>query len=469
MDGGKSLTDTIAARNGGDPRLGALRAAAVAMTRGQFRVEVPLHGDDEVAQLGVALRDLGQILEQRFQEMQMLSGVTGQINAGLLLDEVLNSVYESFRPLIPYDRIGFSLLDDDGHRARSYWARAEYHPLYLSRGYSAPLSSSSLRFVLESRCPRILNDLDGYLANHPDSESTALMVREGIRSSLTCPLVAMGKAIGFMFFSSRRAGTYEEAHVELFSEIAGQLALIVEKGRLYQRLVELNRVKDQFLGMAAHDLRSPISSIVGYLQVYREGLLGESAEARARVLDTVDRTCHSMLALIDDLLTVTAIESGRLELQPVRVPAAALLKEWLERAAILARRKSIAVEAEKDAELPAVVLDPRRMQQVVDNLVSNAIKFSHPDTRITIGARVEGTQFVVWVRDQGLGIPEKDMPRLFSSTQRPGVRPTAGESSTGFGLAIVKRIVEAHGGRIEVESKVGVGSTFRVLLPLPTP
>ena len=239
-----------------DARLVQYREAALAMKAGHFRVRIPQEGQDDVAALGSALADLGETLEEKFEELKTLSKVTEKINAGLSLDEVLNLVFESFWTLIPYDRIGFSLLEENGTLVRVRWARSDAPLMKIDKGYSAPLAGSSLQQILQTGQPRILNDLRQYLAEHPASESTRLMVEEGMRSSLTCPLIAMGKPIGFVFFSSMEPHKFEHAHVEIFLQIAGQLSLIVEKARLYE---ELSQVKNKFLEMAAQGLRPPES------------------------------------------------------------------------------------------------------------------------------------------------------------------------------------------------------------------
>ena len=238
-----------------------------------------------------------------------------QVNAGLVLHEVLDHVYDSFRSIIPYDRIGFSLIEEKDTSVRAHWARSAAPEMKLCAGYSAPLQGSSLQTIIDTGRPRILNDLRQYLADHPDSESTALIVEEGMRSSLTCPLIALGKPIGFMFFSSMRPHTYADLHVELFLQIAGQLAVIVEKSRLYQQLLELNDLKNKFLGMAAHDLRSPLGVVNGLVRLMMQGKLGEAAEAQLGIMQRMDDICRNMLDLIDDLLDISAIESGRLHLE----------------------------------------------------------------------------------------------------------------------------------------------------------
>ncbi|MCK5652916.1 MAG: GAF domain-containing protein, partial [Gemmatimonadetes bacterium] len=299
-----------------DSRITAYRDAASAMAEGNFDVQLPLEpGVDEIGQLGQALRALGDRLEEKFLELAELARVTERANAGLLLDEVLDDVYESFRPLIPYDRIGFSLIDDDKATVWARWARSEAEEMRITKGFSAPLEGSSLQRIIDTGEPRILNDLPGYLADHPCSESTQLIVEEGMHSSLTCPLIALGKPIGFMFFSSMRPGTYRNVHVELFLQIARQLSLIVEKSRIYQELLDLNELKDRFLGMAAHDLRNPLNAVQGYVYLLESGHFGEVTEKQKEVLGRVMTQSLGMLKLIEDLLDVSVIESGHLTLE----------------------------------------------------------------------------------------------------------------------------------------------------------
>jgi signal transduction histidine kinase len=452
-----------------DPRILQLREAAAAMGAGRFDVDVPVQPADDLGQLGRALAALGRALEGQFAQMRALSRVTAQINAGLLLDEVLDRVYESFRPLIPYDRIGFSLLEQDDQVVRARWARSDGAEMKLGRGYSARLAGSSLQPLLSTGQPRILNDLEAYLCEHPESESTRLIVAEGVRSSLTCPLVAAGKPVGFLFFSSRQPGTYVDVHAELFLQIAGQLAQIVEKSRLYQQLVELDQVKNRFLGIAAHDLRSPIGIVRSYAELLENGFLGELNERQRDTVRRVSHVCDGMLLLVNDLLDLAAIESGQLDLQLREVQLGPYLQACRDLNSLHAEAKRMTLVLERADELPAALMDTRRIDQVMSNLISNAVKFSHPDTRIVLSARREGDAVAVSVRDHGQGIPPREQAQIFTEFHRASVRPTAGERSTGLGLAIVKRIVEAHGGRIRVDSAVGAGSTFTFTLPLASP
>jgi diguanylate cyclase (GGDEF)-like protein len=212
------------------------------MIGGEFRPALPLVTDgpdgDEVDRLGVALWRLGAELERRFAEAAALVRLGEKVNSGLILDEVLEQVFESFQPVLPYDRIACSMLEDEGRVVRAVWARSTHGVAHIGPGYAAPLAGSSLARIIETGRPRIINDLEEYLRENPHSESSRAALADGVRSSLTCPLVAMGKRIGFVFFSSSVPKVYSERHVELLTLIAGQLSLVVEKGRLYAELLQ---------------------------------------------------------------------------------------------------------------------------------------------------------------------------------------------------------------------------------------
>lgn len=221
-----------------DQRVESYRQATEAMEEGRFDVSIPLgEQSDEVSRLGRSLQRLAQSLETQSEQAARLAAITQKVNEGLVLEEVLDLVYESFRSLIPYDRIGLSLLAQEGHIVRAFWARSEAREIKLRAGYAAALAGSSLEEIIRTGQPRILNDLERYLEEHPQSDSTQRIVAEGMRSSLTCPLVALGKPFGLLFFSSMEKNAYNESHQDFFLQVASQLSVILEKSRLYQDLL----------------------------------------------------------------------------------------------------------------------------------------------------------------------------------------------------------------------------------------
>lgn len=230
-------------------------------------------------------------------------------------------------------------------------------------------------------------------------------------------------------------------------------------------LERLNRLKNQFLGMAAHDLRTPIGHILSCSDFLREEaatvLTGEELE----FVSIIRSSSEFMLHLIDDCLDVSSIESGHLRLDRRLSDPRKLLERNVGLNAVLAQKKHIQVAIQIDGALPMLSLDEGKITQVLNNLISNAIKFSQPGTAVAVCAVAEGGGVRIAVRDQGAGIPESERHKLFQPFGKTSVRSTAGESNTGLGLAIVRRIVEGHGGRIWVESEVGVGSVFIFTLP----
>jgi len=402
----------------------------------------------------------------REKDLKTLLSITHQINNGLTVEEVLDYAYKTLHVIIPYDRIGFALLEENDTILRSYWECSKASVIRIGKDYTAAMKGSSLEKVLQTREPRILNDLEAYLKDHPDSKSTRDIVEEGMRSSLTCPLIASGKPMGFLFFSSREPYRYQDAHVGLFREIAGQIALTLEKSRLYQQVVQSNDLKNKFLGIAAHDLRSPIAVIKGYADLFTDGLMGHLEVAQKEAMGAIAERCDKMLALINDLLDVSAIEAGHLATEKREVDLGGYLAGVHRDNALMARAKSIELALEIPEALPKVWMDPGRIDQVINNLITNAIKFSMPKSRIVLRAVLSEGAVAISVTDQGQGIPREEISKMFQYFGRTNVLPTAGEKSTGLGLAIAKRMVEAHGGKIGVESEPGKGSTFTFTLPL---
>lgn len=425
--------------------------------------------DDEVLKAHEILFQLRDELEAQNRENKAISQIKDRINAGFTLSEILNYAFESFREVIPYNRIGFAVIDESGKYVRASWARSDSSDVMISADYHAPLENSSLQTIIENGKPRIINDLEQYLREHPDSESTKKIVSEGMRSSLTCPLIVNQRPIGFLFFSSMKPHSYENAHVEFFQEIAQQVSLIVEKGRLYQELADLNETKNKLLGMAAHDLRNPIGVIKGFSELIRDGMFGQATEGQLNCIVRIIKNCQSMLSLINDLLDITTIEAGKLDLRLKKVEMGQFIKDFHAETKIIAQAKDIELVLETPAELPAIVMDPDRIEQVLNNLASNAIKFSYPRSIVKIIVEVKNDEIFISVQDQGQGIPEAEIPLLFMDYTKGSARPTGGEKSTGLGLAIVRRILRAHDGRLNVQSKVGEGSTFTIILPIAGP
>lgn len=256
----------------------------------------------------------------------------------------------------------------------------------------------------------------------------------------------------------RSLATAQEAR----SEAEAARHAMVEQNK---RLRELDRLKDEFLSLVSHELRTPLTSIRGYLDLVLDEEAGELNPEQRRFLEAVERNSGRLLRLVGDLLFVAQADAGRLSLEQGKVDLAGLAADCVEGAAPVAAEKSIKlVLAAKP--VPAFVGDRGRLAQVLDNLVSNALKFTPEGGIVEVSTKVSGNHVSVEVSDTGIGIPLADQPRLFERFFRSSVASDQAIPGTGLGLAIVKAIVEAHNGEIKIDSKEGRGTTFRVDLPL---
>ena len=192
---------------------------------------------------GADLQDLAHSLGKHHLKLQKLDRIILQANSGMLLDDILESIYQDFGDVIPYNRIGLALLEDAGKIVRARWAKTDQAKTSIGKGFSAPLEGSSLQTIIETGQPRIIEDMVEYLRSKPDSISTRLMVEEGIRSSLTYPLIANNQPIGFIFFSSSYPDTYTNAHSDTFLRIAAELSLLIEKERLVAEMETRSNTK----------------------------------------------------------------------------------------------------------------------------------------------------------------------------------------------------------------------------------
>ncbi|MFC2966802.1 PAS domain-containing sensor histidine kinase [Acidimangrovimonas pyrenivorans] len=229
------------------------------------------------------------------------------------------------------------------------------------------------------------------------------------------------------------------------------------------KLRELNEIKNRFLGMAAHDLRNPIGAIRSMSNMILK--LDLDDERKGKLLQTISRTSDQMLALLNDLLDVSVIESSEFSLKQRTGSLGALLKERVALVSLSAEKKGIRLFCDIDGDTD-IELDPGRVAQAIDNLLTNAVKYSAPDSIVETSARRGGSSVDIRVRDYGQGIAADEIGRIFMPFERLSSTPTAGEKSTGLGLAITKKIVEAHGGTVGVESTPGEGSTFTLSFPL---
>jgi signal transduction histidine kinase len=228
---------------------------------------------------------------------------------------------------------------------------------------------------------------------------------------------------------------------------------------------ELDRLKDDFVATVSHELRTPLTSMMGFLEMIREGEAGALNDEQKRFLAIVYRSSERLQRLVGDLLFVARLDANGLQLQFAEVRLDAIVREALESVAALARSREVEIVSDIEP-VPAVSGDKERLSQLVGNLISNALKFTPPGGRMTVRTFVDGSHAVVEVADTGIGIPKGEQDRLFQRFFRSSTATEQAIPGTGLGLVISKAIAEAHGGTIGVTSDTGQGTCFRVELPL---
>jgi signal transduction histidine kinase len=234
-------------------------------------------------------------------------------------------------------------------------------------------------------------------------------------------------------------------------------------GRLYRELETASRHKSEFLANMSHELRTPLNAVIGFSEVLQDRLFGDLNDKQAEYVGDIHTSGRHLLALINDILDLSKIEAGRMELQVTRFA----LSDVLENAVALAReratRQGISLRLEVDPSAGAVAADERRIKQVLFNLLTNALKFTARGGHVDITARGDSDEVLIAVRDDGIGIAAADHARIFEEFQQVGQSQL--QEGTGLGLAVSRRFVELHGGRLWVESEPGQGSTFTFTVP----
>lgn len=421
-------------------------------------------------------------MEEKFD--YLLFRMTEDINYGKSFEEVFDLVYENLKKVIQYNRIGIAILKN-GDRLISRKARSD-GPIMLENDYEEDIKGSSLYDVIKKGEPRIISDLEEYLRQKPSSKSTQKIVGEGMRSSLTLPLLIKGRPIGVVFFSSRNKNNYSEKDSEYLKLVAGHIAISLEKAILIEqlegtnrKLKELDRLKDEFIAIVSHDLRTPLTSILSFSDLFLMERFGGLTEKQKDVINIIRMSGRHLLSLINDLLDLAKIEAGKVDLSLSKIKLGMVISDSVTAMQFNAQQKKIEITLDMPDTEPEIMADWIKLYQVINNLVGNAIKFTNEGGRIKIGLKYNpphppfdkrgaGGVAEVSISDTGQGIPKEDLPHIFDKFRQAKTKATRGEKGSGLGLAIAKNLIELHGGRIWVESEIGKGTIFYFTIPINT-
>ena len=381
------------------------------------------------------------------------------------------------RVSIPYlaDYVLIDALDAGGRLHRLAAAHADptleerlaHRPPYAL----ADAGDSVIGAVLEHGEPTLVRDVseEWLAARHVDAAHLGVTAGMRAASLMLVPLRARGRMLGVVTFAldpgPRR---YALADLALAEDLAQRAALSADNARLYREAQDASRAKDEFLAVLSHELRTPLTPVLGWIRMLRTGTLPPPTAERA--LDTIERNTRLQVQLVEDLLDVSRIITGKLKLDLQSTSIALVVDLAVESIAGSAATKSITVRREVAEGLPPLHADANRLQQVLTNLLSNAVKFTATGGRVEIIAAQGGDGIELTVSDTGTGLTPETAPHIFDRFHQADSTITRQHGGLGLGLAIVRHIVELHGGSVRASSPgSGQGTTFTVLLPVAGP
>jgi signal transduction histidine kinase len=334
-------------------------------------------------------------------------------------------------------------------------------PIKVARG------SASGRALVEGRVVHI-----GDVTTDPEYTLIEAQRLGEYRTALSVPMLREGIPIGALTLMRSQVQPFTDKQIELVTTFADQASIAIENVRLFEeiqdksrQLEEASKHKSQFLANMSHELRTPLNAILGYTELMADGAYGEPSEKMGAVLKRLESNGRHLLGLINDVLDLSKIEAGQLELELSDYSIQDIAQTVRSTLEPLAVDKRLMFKIEMAPGLPPGRGDGRRLTQVLINLVGNAIKFTDAG-EVAIAAETGDGQFNVSVRDTGPGISAADQAKLFQEFQQADNSITRKKGGTGLGLAISKRIIEMHGGRIWIDSTIGQGSTFSFTVPV---
>jgi signal transduction histidine kinase len=423
----------------------------------------------ENARLFDELRARTAELAQSVEELRALGEVSQAVNSTLEVETVLQTIVAKAVQLSRTDAGAIYAFEDV---TQAFRLHATYgmddHLVAAIREQRIGVGETVIGQAAEQRQALQVPDL----RSEPPSPVQELILRAGFRSLLVIPLLSPDGVVGALVVRRREVGSFAHSTIDLLQTFAAQSVVAIQNARLFREIEEkgeqlaiASRHKSQFLANMSHELRTPLNAVLGYTELLLDGLYGEIPEKARGVLDRVQRNGKHLLGLINDVLDLSKIEAGQLTLTMDDYSMPALIKQVVTTTESLARNKGLALSAEIADGLPPGRGDERRLTQVLLNLVGNAIKFTDAGS-VRISAAAADGRFTVAVSDTGPGIAEADQARIFEEFQQVDNTNTRKKGGTGLGLAIAKRILEMHGGTLSVESVLGRGSVFRMILPV---
>jgi PAS domain S-box-containing protein len=411
-------------------------------------------------------------LKHRSTQLQTAAEVSKSITTILDPEELMNQTVNLIQERFGFYYVGLFLVDEAGQYAVLRAGTGKAGRQMLKAGHRLLVGGESMiGWSVAHAQARIALDVgkEAVRFDNPHLPET--------RSELALPLISHGQCIGALAVQSTEEAAFSEEDIAVLQTMADQLAVAIENARLYaekerrtttlahalEQQQELERLQSEFIQNVSHELRTPLTIAQGYAELLDCGELGELQPAQRESVAVIARQVRMLVKMVDDLTTILVAETH--ELSPESVDLVNLVHTLVDDFQVAAQRAGLSLAAEVASDVPQVSGDADHLRRVLDNLLYNALKFTPAGGSVTVRLWGNGMNVVLEVTDTGIGIPHDQLERIFERFYQVDGSTTRDYGGTGLGLALVKEIVEAYGGKVSVESKVGRGSTFTVTLP----
>ena len=412
-------------------------------------------------------------LTRSVEQLTALGEVSQAVSSTLDVETVLDTIVSRASQLAGADACGIYEYDED---AQMFHVRAAHNfdAAFVAKLRAMPLhkGEGAAGRATETHEPIQIADIAAPGAY--ESRIRDLLIGAGYRAVLSVPLLREEQIIGSLSLVRRVPGEYPREVVEVLKTFATQSALAIQNARLFREIADKSRQlevasrhKSEFLANMSHELRTPLNAIIGFSEVLNERMFGELNEKQGEYLKDIHASGQHLLSLINDILDLSKIEAGRMELELADFDLPAAMDNAVTLVRERASRRGITLQRVVGERVGAIRGDERKIRQVLLNLLSNAIKFTPEGGRVEVAAALADGAVEVSVSDTGVGIAPEDHETVFEEFRQVGAS-AAKQEGTGLGLALTRKFIELHGGKIWVTSQVGVGSTFTFTLPLPS-
>jgi len=411
-------------------------------------------------------------LTRSVEQLTALGEVSQAVSSTLDVETVLDTIVSRANQLAGADACGIYEYDED---AQMFHVRATHNfdAAFVARLQAMPLHKGEGASGRATEAHEPIQIADITAPGAYESRVRDLLIGAGYRAVLSVPLLREEQIIGSLTLTRKAPGEYSPEVIEVLKTFATQSALAIQNARLFREIADKSRQlevasrhKSEFLANMSHELRTPLNAIIGFSEVLNERMFGELNEKQAEYLRDIHASGQHLLSLINDILDLSKVEAGRMELELTDFDLPMTIDNALTLVRERASRRGVTLTSTVGERVGSVRGDERKMKQVLLNLLSNAIKFTPDGGRVEVAAARDTEAVEVSVSDTGVGIAPEDLEAVFEEFRQVGAS-AAKQEGTGLGLALTRKFIELHGGKIWVTSQLGAGSTFTFTLPLP--